>query len=132
MSMIQLSNMPINRWSLLDRLKRAVKKISFLLSFDINRWKLSSMIGASSGRSRRLSFNDRPGLRACTKDTESSDSGSSHGLQRTLSFPSSEDDIDKRAEMFITNFKRQLQIERQISLKLRYCRGDSFESASPL
>ncbi|MCD7446407.1 hypothetical protein HAX54_006016 [Datura stramonium] len=31
-------------------------------------------------------------------------------------------DIDKRAEMFIANFRRQLRLERQISLELRYCK----------
>lgn len=98
------------------------------------------MIGASGGK-RRLSFNDRPGLRACTDDNyadeSSPDSASagphSHGggsLHRTISYPS-EDDIDKRAEMFIANFHRQLQIERQISLELGYCRANSFEYMSP-
>lgn len=75
---------------------------------------------------------------ACAEDLELLDSpaaGSSRGgggISRTTSFPSSsEDDIDKRAEMFIANFYRQLRIERQVSLELRYCRGDSFDSASP-
>lgn len=119
--------------SLLGRLRGAVKKIRFLLNFNVNRWKLASIIGALSGK-RRLSFNDRPGLRACIDhDSDSNDSGSGSGrsLQRTISFPSDQDDIDKRAEMFIANFYRQLKMERQISLELRYARADSFDSASP-
>ncbi|KAE9462433.1 hypothetical protein C3L33_05643, partial [Rhododendron williamsianum] len=76
------------------------------------------------------------GLSACTEDLELLDSpasGSSRGggISRTTSLQSSEDDIDKRAEMFIANFYRQLKLERQVSLQLRYCRGDSFDSASP-
>lgn len=135
------------RWSLLGRLRKAVKKIRFLLNFDMNRWKLVSMIGSTSSLSnkRRLSFNDRAGLRACM-DTDDDDSvnfyssagsSSSRGiktggrLQRTISYPSDEDDIDKRAENFIANFYKQLQLERQISLELRYARENSFNSASP-
>ncbi|XP_027070020.1 uncharacterized protein [Coffea arabica] len=121
------------KWSLLGRLRGAVKKIRFLLNFNVNRWKLASIIGASPVK-RRLSFNDRPGLRACIDhDSDSIDSGSARerSLQRTISCPSDEDDIDKRAEMFIANFYRQLKIERQISLELRYARADSFDSASP-
>ncbi|CAL5333465.1 unnamed protein product [Camellia sinensis] len=133
--------MGINSWLLLGRLRRAVKKISFLLNFNINRWRIASTIGASSSNHRRLShsFNDRPGLRDCTDDlnTYYDSPGSSRGgggrgggISRTSSCPS-EDDIDKRAEMFIANFYRQLQIERQVSLELRYCRANSLESASP-
>ncbi|CAK7337599.1 unnamed protein product [Dovyalis caffra] len=121
------------KWSLLSRLRRAIKKIKFILNLDMNRWRLASVIGAASSRRRQLSFNDRPGLRGCAdiEDTESEDSGSSKGLRRTISYPS-EDDIDKRAEMFIENFRRQLQIERQISLELKYFQGlNSFKSISP-
>ncbi|CAA0819369.1 Unknown protein [Striga hermonthica] len=122
------------RWLLLEKLKRAVKKINFLINFNLNKWKLASIIGVSSGK-KRLSFNNRPGLRACVDDEgplEPNNSGSSNGrsLQRTISYPSSEDDINKRAEAFIANFYKQLQYERQISLELRYYRGDSFGSSS--
>ncbi|KAI3446650.1 hypothetical protein Pfo_003315 [Paulownia fortunei] len=121
--------MAVDRWLLLGRLKRAVKKIKFLLNFNVNRWKLASIIGASSSK-RRLSFNDRPGLRACVEEDPdpNDDPGSSRGLQRTISYPS-EDDIDKRADAFIANFYKQLQYERQISLELRYYRGNSFDSS---
>ncbi|KAB1204228.1 hypothetical protein CJ030_MR8G028309 [Morella rubra] len=125
--------MGADNWSVLSRLKRAVKKVRFLLSFSINRWRVASVIGGASSTKRRLSFNDRPGLRACSDDISdigSPDSYSSRELQRTKSYPY-EDDVDQRAEMFISNFYRQLQIERQISLELRYCRGNSFNSISP-
>ncbi|KAL8460196.1 hypothetical protein ACS0TY_031146 [Phlomoides rotata] len=123
-----------DRWTLLGKLKRAVKKISFLLSFNlISTWKLTSIITTSSSN-RRLSFNDRPGLRACVDESAlDEDSGSSRTLQRTTSCPSSEvidDDIDRRADAFIANFYKQLRFERQISLQLRYYRGNTFDSST--
>ncbi|KAJ4709334.1 DUF761 domain-containing protein [Melia azedarach] len=125
----------MENWSMLSHLRNAVKKLKILLNLNLHRWQIASMIGASSGK-RRLSFNDRPGLRFCTDDhpEDHSDSGSSSGrstsLHRTISYPS-EDDIDKRAEIFIENFHKQLRIERQISLELGYCRANSFEWSSP-
>ncbi|CAI9782957.1 unnamed protein product [Fraxinus pennsylvanica] len=120
-------------WPLIGRLKRAVKKITFLLNLNVNRWKLASMIGRSLSK-RRLSFNDRPGLRAFMEESEPNNcdppGSSSKELQRTTSYPS-EDDIDNRADKFIANFYKQLQLERQISLELKYYRGNSFDSASP-
>ncbi|KAL4654621.1 hypothetical protein ACB092_01G393700 [Castanea dentata] len=132
---MQFSNMgEDSNLFLLTRLKRAVKNVRFLLDFNMNRWRLASLVGHASSSSKRLSFNDRPGLReACDDDTidfEDSVGSSRPGIQRTMSFPS-EDDVDKRAEMFIANFYRQLQIERQISLELQYCRGNSFKLISP-
>ncbi|CAL5375253.1 unnamed protein product [Camellia sinensis] len=123
---------------LLGRLRNAVKKLKFLLDFNANRWRLASMIAKSN---KRVSFNDRPGLRACCEDDfvelfdspGSSSLGGGSGRGGTLSRTSSclsEDDIDKRAEMFIANFHRQLQLDRQISLELRYCRANSIESTS--
>ena len=84
---------------------------------------------------RQISFNDRPGLMMCTASSDETDSEglvspAHHSLQRTISCPS-DDDIDKRAEMFISNFRRQLNMERQISLQLRYCSQNSFELVSP-
>lgn len=124
--------MGIEKWSLLGKLRKAVKKIRVILNFDLNKWKLASMIGSASGKRRAISFNGRQGLRACVEDSDDLMNASpvKGGLQRTTSFPM-EDDIDKRAEMFIANFYRQLRLERQISLELRYCRGNSFGSPSP-
>ncbi|KAF8033607.1 hypothetical protein BT93_C0024 [Corymbia citriodora subsp. variegata] len=124
----------MDNWPLLGRLRRAVHKVRFLLNFDLRRWISTSAVHGPSSK-RLLSFSDSPGLRACTSmdDKEYQDSpGSSRGsgLQRTISYPS-EDDVDRRAEMFIANFHRQLQLERQISMELRYCRGNSFQLRSP-
>ncbi|KAJ8751078.1 hypothetical protein K2173_016259 [Erythroxylum novogranatense] len=117
--------------SLLARLRRVVNKVKILLSFEMNRWRLASMIGVYSRR-YRFSFNDRPGLRACTDDVESSENSvsSPYALRRTISYQS-EDDIDKRAETFIENFRRQLRIERQVSLELKYLQGNGSTSTSP-
>lgn len=143
--------MGIGNWSLIGKLKRAVKKITFLLNFDINKWKLASYMIGRQKHHHQLSFNEKilqkqpSGLNVICSDHEDNlgknnanyDSASSRnsfrgGLQRTMSYPSSEDDIDKRAEMFIANFYNQLKLERQISLELRYCRsGNSFGSYSP-
>lgn len=111
--------------SLLCRLRKAVKKLRFMMNFSIQSWRLAAMLGRTSSRNLRLSFNERPGLKACTEDIIEESVSSSHGLQRTTSY-ASEDDVDMRAEAFIANFYRQLRIERQVSLELQYCRGNSF------
>ncbi|XP_074352900.1 uncharacterized protein LOC141692057 [Apium graveolens] len=132
---------------MLDKLRNAVKKVQILLNINLNIWRLASILGNNGSLQRRktLSFNDRPGLRACTDDygdynssistndeyhqlsgsfsspsppPSSSRSSSSRRIERTSSCPS-EDDIDKRAEMFINNFRRRLVMERQASLQLR-------------
>ncbi|XP_042491437.1 uncharacterized protein LOC122071187 [Macadamia integrifolia] len=122
--------MGLQDWLPLNRLKRAVKKVRFLLNLDINRWRIASIMGRSS--QRRLSFNDRPGLRAINDDTYAEEVvgvSPRPALQRTMSSPMSYDeDIDKKAEMFIENFYSQLRMERQVSLDLRYCRADSLVS----
>ncbi|KAF8392906.1 hypothetical protein HHK36_021146 [Tetracentron sinense] len=104
--------MGIDKWLLLRPLQRAVNKVRFLLSLNINQWRVAaSIVGASR---RRLSFNDRPGLRGCIDDTDCDETNYSQGIQRTKSFATDED-INKRADMFIANFYRRLQIERQVS-----------------
>ncbi|CAH8280003.1 unnamed protein product [Arabidopsis lyrata] len=123
--------------SLLNRLRQAVNKVRFVLSFKINSlWDLVPMLGSSSSSSSlRLSFNDRPGLTAAFAENEPDLNGSSRGaLYRTVSYDqSSDEDIDNKAEMFIANFYRQLKIERQISLELKYFQGNnqSFNYRSP-
>ncbi|CAI0451359.1 unnamed protein product [Linum tenue] len=136
------------RWVLFGRLKRAVSKLRVILKFDFHVWRLASSLLRSSssiGPSRVISFGDRPGLTAAYEDYDEaaaadSDSGYWYSppppaaadasaaapkkveLRRAISRRfSMEDDIDDRAEMFIANFRRQLQIERQISLDLKYC-----------
>ncbi|CAN8301532.1 unnamed protein product [Cochlearia groenlandica] len=124
--------------SILNRLRQAVNKVKFLLSYKANSlWGLVPMFGSSSSSSSiRFSFNDRPGLAAaCTEDNGPDLTGSSRGaLCRTQSYdPYSDEDIDHKAEMFIANFYKHLKIERQISLELKYCLGNnqSFNYRSP-
>uniref|UniRef100_A0A1J3IPX4 Cotton fiber protein n=1 Tax=Noccaea caerulescens TaxID=107243 RepID=A0A1J3IPX4_NOCCA len=124
--------------SLLNRLRQAVNKVKFVLSFKLHSlWGLVPMLGSSSSSSSlRFSFNDRPGLAAAyTEENESDSTGSSRrALRRMQSYdPSSDEDIDNKAEMFIANFYKQLKIERQISLELKYCHGNnqSFNYRSP-
>ncbi|CAJ1941878.1 unnamed protein product [Sphenostylis stenocarpa] len=123
--------------SLLSRLKVAVRKVKLLLSATVlsHAWHAATLLRGVSLSKRQISFNDRPGLMMCTSSSDETDSEGlvsppAQMLQRTISCPS-DDDIDKRAEMFITNFRRQLQMERQISLQLRYCRENSLELISP-
>ncbi|KAD3068086.1 hypothetical protein E3N88_35966 [Mikania micrantha] len=141
--------------SLLGRLRTAVKKVTFLMNFSINRWQLVSSIIGRGGRTRALSsrphsFNERLGLTSIISSPSDQDDHSnwvtpfmtpnsrmspdqgelqktrSFPLQRTTSFPQ-EDDIDKRADLFISNFYRQLKMERQVSLQLSSgCRSSDY------
>ncbi|OWM84342.1 uncharacterized protein LOC116193591 [Punica granatum] len=129
----------MENWPILGRLRKAVNKVRFLLNFRLHRWISSGALGGSISH-RRLSFGDRPGLWLCADEVESGDARSGSysspsrrlSLQRTISSPTYSDqycyDVDKKADMFIANFYRQLQLERQISLELRYCRGNSLGS----
>lgn len=112
------------------KLKRAVKKVKFiLLSLKWRRyWRLivtNTRSGANKMR-RYWSFNDRMVFYGCFKDEKSDENCASKRLQRTTSCASKDHDrdhdidIDRRAEVFIENFRYQLLIERQVSLKLRY------------
>ncbi|KAE9602416.1 hypothetical protein Lalb_Chr12g0199341 [Lupinus albus] len=119
--------------SIISRLKAAVNKVRFILSSTVlsRMLHVASVIRSGSMSKRNLSFNDRPGLVLCSSEKETSSGSSSRELHRTISFPSDDDDIDRRAEAFIANFRNQLRMERQISLQLRYCRQPSFEFNSP-
>ncbi|KAK3213164.1 hypothetical protein Dsin_017870 [Dipteronia sinensis] len=127
-------------WSttLRHRFKTAVKKLNFILKYVTeSKRRFSSICGsvASVSRRRSWSINDRYiGLQHCIEDRESDESSSVRALQRTTSTHASssyssdggDDEIDKRAEIFISNFRRQLLYERQVSLQLRYGRRNSF------
>ncbi|KAJ7966047.1 DUF761 domain-containing protein [Quillaja saponaria] len=112
-----------DKMSLLRNLKRAMNKIQF--QFVLGFWRMASIISTTS-RLRRFSFNDRMGLHSCIEDEQIDKKCEVRELRRTQSY-ASDDDVDKRAEIFIANFRRQLCLERQVSLQLRYCRGNSFE-----
>jgi hypothetical protein len=64
--------------------------------------------------------------RSASSGAETSSSTSGSG-----SSPAGDDDIDRRAELFIANFYRHNQMERQVSLQLRYCRADSMQDRTP-
>ncbi|WCJ30513.1 hypothetical protein M5689_012069 [Euphorbia peplus] len=116
-------------WKLQRKLKTAVKKLKFLLSFNLRRWRVASILRSISKRQRRLSFNDRLGLHGCIEGDDDNRNEFVRTLQRTKSCCSSGDDvedIDRKAEVFIANFHRQLLMERQVSLQVRYYRGNSF------
>ncbi|KAI0504669.1 hypothetical protein KFK09_015621 [Dendrobium nobile] len=131
---------------LLSRLRQTITKVRFLLSFNLRQWLLSSTATASR---RRLSLDSQPlspGILDATDEhsyywpfdpvissppppTKPSNS-ISQPLTRTISrgmsassTASSTDDINQRADDFIENFYRQLRMERQVSLELRYCNG---------
>lgn len=119
--------------SLVSHLKRAVKKVRLiLLGLKLQRWRLASILGRVTTKRRCLSFNDRLGLQGCIDEDDKSGDGNCSQLRRvqsTIARSSSDDtddDIDQRADAFIANFRRQLRFERQISLELSYCRGNSF------
>lgn len=123
-------HMGYKNWTVFRKLNRAVNKIAFLLNFHVHQWRIASILSANSHhRSRSLSFNDRTGLR----DFNDQNCGIKC-YQRTRSYARNdyedeeeEEDVDKRAERFISNFHRQLRYERQISMDLRYCRGKTFD-----
>ncbi|KAG8491128.1 hypothetical protein CXB51_014290 [Gossypium anomalum] len=120
-------------WSVMGRLKRAVKQINSLLRFNLTKWRSSCFLRSlSTRRLPTLSFNDRLRLHGCIMDEEeeeeeSNKKGPVRALHRTTSYASADDDVDQRAELFISNFRRQLWLERQVSLQLRYCRSRSLE-----
>ncbi|KAI3725126.1 hypothetical protein L1987_64902 [Smallanthus sonchifolius] len=139
---MQEHNNTTSKWHLLTSFKTVIKKVTFLMNSNVNRWRLISAFtngggGGGGGSRRRLSFGERLGLTAIVSSSDDDeendnlevcDSGSyskelkktrSFHVQRTMSFPE-EDDVDKRAEMFIENFYRRLRYEKQVSLQLRY------------
>ncbi|KAL3747936.1 hypothetical protein ACJRO7_016714 [Eucalyptus globulus] len=129
-------------WVLRRNLKRAVKKIKDML---IRRWRRITNSVASGAHRRRWLRRSRtsPGRRQYIEeaDWKESSSESDGALERAkmVSFhcdgsghsnpyecDCEEDDIDGRAENFIANFRRRLQMERQVSLELRYSQRNSF------
>ncbi|XP_074590714.1 uncharacterized protein LOC141846574 [Curcuma longa] len=134
----------------LSRLRRVIEKVKFLLSFDATRWMISSL-KRSSPPPAELRFKTPPSLLDCSDEYYDSRS-SSFVLSRTssslLSSPALEtpmtrsasdaspswspggsgEDVNLRADRFIEGFYRQLLMERQVSLELRYVRENSGKS----
>ncbi|CAN1122549.1 hypothetical protein LINPERPRIM_LOCUS2787 [Linum perenne] len=102
-------------------------KLKILLNFDFYLHCFAASLLASSSSEEEeegISYSDRPGLAAALSedyDPEALDTDSVwYSPQAYFASPSSSEvDIDEKAEIFIANFRRQLQIERQISLDIR-------------
>lgn len=123
--------MKTQNWSLIKTLiSKAAMKITFLLGSKIHKWKVTSRI--LSFRRIKLFKKSKSSLYDAIRDIddqyEQQEGRSTHCIRRTKSNiarnndDDDENDVDHRAEMFITNFRRQLRLERQISLELRYCK----------
>ncbi|KAK4729154.1 hypothetical protein R3W88_022142 [Solanum pinnatisectum] len=125
--------MKTQNWSLLKSLmSKATMKITFLLGSKIHKWKLTSRILSFQRKHPiKLFKKSKSSLYDAIRDIddqfEEQEGPSTHCIQRTKSNiarnnDDDEKDIDQRAELFIANFRRQLRLERQISLELRYCK----------
>ncbi|PAN35619.1 hypothetical protein PAHAL_6G222300 [Panicum hallii] len=92
-------------------------------------------LASPAGSSRTTSRSASMGTATTRSLSRASSAASPGGPRRTLSSSSgrspassaADDDIDQRAEQFIANFYRQLQMERQVSLQLRYVRRNSWD-----
>lgn len=132
------------RIPILNQLKRAVQKVKFLLSFDATRWILSSLSSHKPSPGRGLSFQARPSLLDCSPSFGVRGTSLSRASSLALSPPgeamsrsssdasASGEDINLKADRFIEGFYRQLQMERQVSLELRYLKAKSLEKAPSL
>lgn len=90
-------------------LKKTLKKFELL-----RRRGLGSITGSASYRRRRLSFDARPAafLGYIEDEQFNGNCCSVTAIQRECSY-ASDDDIDKRADIFIADFHRQLRLERE-------------------
>ncbi|WVZ92660.1 hypothetical protein U9M48_038706 [Paspalum notatum var. saurae] len=89
-----------------------------------SRTSRSASLGTASARSlSRTSSAASPAAQMKRASSSASGAGSSPGSASA----GGDDDIDQRAEEFIANFYRQLRMERQVSLQLRYVRGNSWD-----
>ncbi|KAI6679148.1 hypothetical protein NL676_033029 [Syzygium grande] len=123
-------------WVLRRNLKSAVKKINNML---IRRWRRITNSVVSGTHKRHWWWRSRASLgrqhRIAEADWNQCNSESGGALKRAkmvtfhsdvighnnlYEYDCEEDDIDGRAENFIVNFRRRLQMERQDSLELRY------------
>jgi len=141
------------RSSILGALREAIRKVRFLLSSGATRW----MLLARAAPRRGLSFGSRPpGLLdvegsivspAASSSSSRTSRSASLGTATTRSLsrassaaaPSSpeaaespassggDSDVNRRADLFISNFRRHLEMERQVSLQPRYVRLDSWD-----
>ncbi|XP_066327018.1 uncharacterized protein [Miscanthus floridulus] len=133
------------RWMLLKSLAgRGGAALARRLSFDSRPGLLdvedsiASPASSSSSRTSRSASLGTAITRSLSR-TSSAAAASPEALKRASSSgggspAAGDDDIDQRAELFIANFYRQLRMERQVSLELRYVRGNRWDrtpTASP-
>lgn len=95
----------------------------------------SSSPASTAGPSRTVSLGSGGVSRtssavAASEYSRSASSGATSSSSGGSS-PAGDEDIDRRAEQFIANFYKHIQMERQVSLQLRYCRVDSLQERSP-
>ncbi|KAM0883456.1 hypothetical protein ACQ4PT_031626 [Festuca glaucescens] len=118
----------------------AQRRLSFgsrqpsLLDAEDDRSSPSASASSSAGPSRTASLGATTVSRtssAAYSRSASSGAASSSSTSGSGSSPAGDDDIDRRADLFIANFYRHIQMERQVSLQLRYCRGDSVQNRTP-
>lgn len=127
------------RWMLLSSIARGGGAPRRALSFNPRSPSLLDAaeggLVASPASSSRTSRSTSMGTATTRSVSRTSSVASPEVLTRTSSggsaaasaSPGGDDDIDRRAEEFIANFYRQLQMERQVSLQLRYVRGNSWD-----
>ncbi|KAG6577759.1 hypothetical protein SDJN03_25333, partial [Cucurbita argyrosperma subsp. sororia] len=113
------------------RMKKALTKLTAFV-------RLCHVFRPPSRRMRSFDSDGRTaGLRSILGDESIVEKCSVRKLERGESSRngSCEDDVDQRAQIFIDNFRRQLMLERQISLKLMYYGINSseidYEARSP-
>jgi len=148
------------RSSILGALREAIRKVRFLLSSGATRWMLLARAAPRRGLSfgsRPPGLLDVEGSIVSPAASSSSSSRTSRSASlgtattRSLSRASSaaasspeaasrggspassggDSDVDRRADLFISNFRRHLEMERQVSLQLRYVRLNSWEDRTP-
>ncbi|KAK7351438.1 hypothetical protein VNO77_10906 [Canavalia gladiata] len=92
--------------SLIRQLQRSMKKLKSLL----HSWRVHSNVSTSLKQRFCRLFNKQMSLQRFLEDEQMV---RDHVVQyrRTISYVS-EDDIDRRAEIFIANFRRQLSLEK--------------------
>ncbi|CAN4077158.1 unnamed protein product [Withania somnifera] len=135
--------MKTQNWSLLKSLmSKTTMKIAFLLCSKMHKWKLTSKI-LSFQRKHPIKLFNKSQTKSSLYDAildidddrfaQQEAGPSTRCIRRIRStigrnnvsyydHNDNENEIDKRAEAFIANFRRQLRLERQISLELRYCK----------
>ncbi|KAA0052985.1 hypothetical protein E5676_scaffold139G00970 [Cucumis melo var. makuwa] len=108
-----------------SRLKKALIKLTAVVRLCLVPRRRSQRLGSFDSDDRKV------GIRIVLEDqSRIAENSFARKLERASSsrYGGYEEDVDQRAEIFIENFRRQLRLERQISLQLRYYRVNSYET----